>query len=61
MLLNWAITFFLMAIVAAMLGFGGMAGMFVSIAKFMAVVFVMLFAVSLAYALFSNRRPPPIT
>ena len=32
-MLNWVITFFLMAVVAAVLGFGGLAGTFAEIAK----------------------------
>jgi uncharacterized membrane protein YtjA (UPF0391 family) len=57
-MLNWSITFFLMAVVAAILGFGGMAGTFVEIAKFLAVIFVVLFVASLVYSLLSGRRPP---
>ena len=57
-MLNWSITFFLMAVIAAVLGFGGMAGTFVEIAKFLAMIFVVLFMASLVYALLSGRRPP---
>ncbi len=57
-MLNWAITFFLMAVAAAVLGFGGLAGTFVDIAKFLAMIFVVLFIVSLIYSLVSGRRPP---
>jgi len=35
-MLNWVITFFLMAVIAAILGFGGLAGTFASIAQFLA-------------------------
>ncbi|MBM3618966.1 MAG: DUF1328 domain-containing protein, partial [Alphaproteobacteria bacterium] len=45
-MLSYAITFFVLAVVAAILGFGGLAGTFVSIAKFLAVLFVVLFVVS---------------
>jgi len=57
-MLNWVITFFLLAIVSAVLGFGGLAGTFVEIAKFLAVLFVVLFLASLIYSLISGRRPP---
>ena len=60
-MLSWAITFFLLAIVAAIFGFGGLAGTFVSIAKFLAVLFVVLFVATLIYNLISGRRAlPPI-
>ena len=57
-MLNWVITFFLLAIVAAVFGFGGLAGTFAEIAKFIAVVFVVLFVASLVYSLISGKRPP---
>lgn len=58
-MLNWVITFFLLAVVAAILGFGGLAGTFAEIAKFLAVVLVVLFVASLIYSLVSGRRPNP--
>jgi len=58
-MLNWAITFFLLAVVAAVLGFGGMAGTFASIAQLLAVLFVVMFVASLIYSLVSGRRPVP--
>ena len=58
-MLNWVITFFLLAVIAAVLGFGGLAGTFVEIAKFLAVLFVILFVESLIYSLLSGRKPPP--
>lgn len=57
-MLNWVITFFLLAVVAAIFGFGGLAGTFAEIAKFLAVVFVVLFVAGLIYSLLSGRRPP---
>jgi uncharacterized membrane protein YtjA (UPF0391 family) len=57
-MLNWIITFFLLAVVAAVLGFGGRAGTFAEIAKFLAVLFVILFAVSLIYSMMTGRTPP---
>jgi len=58
-MLNWAITFFLMAVVAAILGFGGIAGTFVEIAKFLALIFALLFVASLVYSAVTGRLPPP--
>ena len=55
-MLGWVITFFLLAIVAAILGFGGLAGTFASIAQFLAVLFVVLFVASLIYGMVTGRR-----
>lgn len=57
-MLKWSIIFFLLAVVAAIFGFGGAAGTFVDIAKFLAVLFVILFVISLLYSLLSGRSPP---
>jgi uncharacterized membrane protein YtjA (UPF0391 family) len=59
-MLNWTITFFLLAIIAAVFGFGGLAGTFAEIAKFLAVLFVILLVVSLTYSAVTGRRPPPV-
>lgn len=58
-MMNWAITFFLLAIVAAIFGFGGLAGTFVEIAKFLAILFVVLFVASLIFGMVTGRRPTP--
>lgn len=58
-MLNWVITFFLLAIVAAIFGFGGLAGTFAEIAKFLAVIFVVLFVASLIYSMVTGRRATP--
>lgn len=55
-MLSYAITFFILAIVAAILGFGGLAGTFVSIAKFLAVLFVVLFVISVIANIISGRK-----
>ncbi|MFY9287424.1 MAG: DUF1328 domain-containing protein [Alphaproteobacteria bacterium] len=57
-MINWIITFFLLAVVAAVFGFAGLAGTFAEIAKFLAVVFIILFIASLVYSLITGRRPP---
>ena len=61
-MLNWVITFFILAILAAIFGFGGLAADFAGIAKFLAVVFVVLFVASLIYSMLTGRRPsvPPV-
>jgi uncharacterized membrane protein YtjA (UPF0391 family) len=57
-MLNWVITFFIMAVIAAIFGFGGLAGTFAEIAKFLAALFVILFLASLIYSALTGRRPP---
>ena len=60
-MLSWIITFFLLAVIAAVLGFGGLAGTFASIAQFLAGLFVILFVASLIYSLLSGKQAnPPI-
>ena len=46
-MLRWSITFFVVAIIAAILGFGGIAGAAVGIAKIFFFVFLALFVISL--------------
>lgn len=60
-MLNYAITFFILAIIAAIFGFGGLAADFAGIAKLLLVVFAILFVASLVYGMVTGRRPnPPI-
>ena len=53
-MLRWAIIFFIVALVAAVLGFGGISGMSFEIAKFIAVI---LFVVSLVVGGMRGRGP----
>ena len=46
-MLRWAIIFFIIALVAGVLGFGGIAGMSMEIAKFVAIIAIILFVISL--------------
>jgi uncharacterized membrane protein YtjA (UPF0391 family) len=46
-MLSWATTFFIIAIVAALLGFGGVAGMSAHIAWLLLVVGVVILAIGL--------------
>jgi uncharacterized membrane protein YtjA (UPF0391 family) len=61
-MLNWSITFFIMAILAVVFGFTGLAGTFAEIAKFLAILFVVLFVATLIYSMITGRRPavPPL-
>ncbi len=58
-MLNWIITFFVLAVLAAICGFAGLAGTFADIAKFLALIFVVLFVASLVYSMLTGRRPTP--
>ena len=53
-MLNWSITFLLVAILAAFFGFGGIAGTATDIAKALFVVALVVFFVSLLL----GRKPP---
>ncbi len=55
-MLNYVITFFILAICAAVLGFGGLAADFAGIAKFLAGIFVLLFVASLIYSMITGKR-----
>ncbi|HEY9250519.1 MAG TPA: DUF1328 domain-containing protein [Rariglobus sp.] len=52
-MLSWSVTFLLIALIAAALGFGGIAGTAVGIAKVLFFVFIVLFIVSLIF----GRKP----
>ena len=56
-MLNYVITFFVLAVLAAFLGFGGLATSFAEIAKFLALLFVVLFVASLVYSVITGRQP----
>ena len=56
-MLGWAITFLIVALVAAVLGFGGIAGTAVEIAKLIFFVAIVLFAISAAVGLLRGRSP----
>lgn len=58
-MLNWVITFFILAVIAMVLGFGGLAGEFMEIAKILAIIFVILFVVSAVHNIVSGRKGPP--
>ena len=48
-MLGWAVTFLIIALIAAALGFTGLAGTAVGLAKILFVVFLVLFVVSLIF------------
>ena len=54
-MLSWALTFLVLALIAALFGFGGIATASASIAKFLFFLFVDMFVVSLVVG---RSRPP---
>ena len=55
-MMNWAITFLIIALIAAALGFGGIAGTAVGLAKILFFVFIVLFII----AFVMGRKAPPV-
>ena len=53
-MLYWAVVFLIVALVAVVLGFGGVAVMASGFAKMLFVVFLILFVISLVFGM---RRP----
>ena len=58
-MLSWAIAFFIIAIIAALFGFGGVAAAATGIAKLLFGVFVLLFLATLVVHLVRGRGPRP--
>jgi uncharacterized membrane protein YtjA (UPF0391 family) len=56
-MLNWALTFFVVAVIAAVLGFGGIAAEATGIAKILFFVFLILAIFSF---LTGRRSMPPV-
>ena len=56
-MLRWALGFFIIALIAAFLGFGGIAGTAVGIAKILFFGFIILAAIALVAGLFSGKGP----
>jgi uncharacterized membrane protein YtjA (UPF0391 family) len=54
-MLNWATTFLVIAIIAAVLGFGGIVGAAVGIAKLLFYVFILLFVISFVMSMLRGR------
>ena len=57
-MLWWAFVFLIVAIIAAIFGFGGIAAGAVSIAKILFFIFVVLFLVSLIWGFIGRRGGP---
>ncbi|MFC7398669.1 DUF1328 domain-containing protein [Chelatococcus sp. GCM10030263] len=55
-MIGWAITFLIVALIAAVLGFGGIAGTAMSIAQMIFYVAIVLFVISAIVGLVRGRR-----
>ena len=59
-MLSWALVFFIVAIIAAVFGFGNIAAGAASIAQILFFVFLVLFVLSLIVGLGRGRRPTAV-
>lgn len=57
-MLGWAVTFLIIALIAALLGFGGIAGVAIEAAKIVFFVAIVLFAISLIARFVRGRTVP---
>ena len=58
-MLRWALAFFIIAIIAAIFGFGGIAATASGIAQILFYIFIALFLISLLMGLLGGGRTPP--
>ena len=56
-MLGWALTFLVIALIAAALGFGGIAGTSAGIAQILFFVFIALFVIAMIARAFRGRPP----
>lgn len=59
-MLRWALGFFVIALIAAFLGFGGIAASAAGIAKILFFGFIILAAIALVAGIFRGGRTPTI-
>ena len=56
-MLHWTVIFFVLAIVAAFLGFGNIAGTLTDIARILFIIFLFLFVIMFIKNILSGRMP----
>jgi uncharacterized membrane protein YtjA (UPF0391 family) len=56
-MLGWAVTFLIIALIAALLGFGGIAGVAMEAAKIVFFVAIVLFLIAAIVGVIRGRRP----
>jgi uncharacterized membrane protein YtjA (UPF0391 family) len=59
-MLGWALTFLIVALIAAAFGFGGLAGTAIEIAKIIFFIAIVLFVLSAVFGFMRGRSGPPI-
>lgn len=59
-MLSWALTFLVVALIAALLGFGAIAGTAIEIAKIIFYVAIVLFLISAVMGLLRRGRGPSV-
>jgi uncharacterized membrane protein YtjA (UPF0391 family) len=57
-MLGWSLAFFIVAVIAAVFGFGGIATGAADIARVCFFFFIVVFLATLIYGLVTGRRPP---
>lgn len=57
-MLRWALVFLVFALIAGVLGFTGIAGQSMYIARVLFFVFLIVFVIGLVYSLVKGRRTP---
>ena len=55
-MLGWVVTFLIIALIAGILGFGGIAGTSIEIAKIIFFIALVLFLISLVFGFVRGRR-----
>jgi uncharacterized membrane protein YtjA (UPF0391 family) len=58
-MIGWAVTFLIIALIAAVLGFGGIAGVAIEAAKIVFFVAIVLFAISVVAGFVRGRSTVP--
>ena len=56
-MLRWALIFFILSLVAAIFGFGGIASASAGIAKIIFFIFLIVFLISLIMSLIQGKKP----
>lgn len=57
-MLQWALTFLVVALIAAVLGFGGVAAISIELARIVFAVFLVLFVVAAITHMMTGKKPP---
>lgn len=57
-MLHWALSFLVIALIAAVLGFGGIAAVSIELAKTVFLVFIILFVITAVVHLLKGKAPP---